>query len=412
MENTHIKTEETPVTSNSETATASATDSNVVTSSSPTPTSSAFQPFQQLHEAVLAAVNSHSIPISHQSFMEAVAAATNQVNSQTQPVQQQSPTPQQQPIQPLSDAEYAKKESIRASNRERKKKWRIHNEERNKDNDLRCRVNKRANKLFGLAESANKAAWVQDEFEKRRQKRMDKERRKLIVNNVLSVPGSENNNGVSMPNIVSSGQIPTFYTPLPQIDTATAAKLLDFPTDLQRQLLEQLNNSMMALTNGIQQAAPETEESKAQMVDQAIHNLVASSQAESSSSSSNANTSQSVTTSSDIPTASSTTTTVTAVPDTASAAAESTAANNETTIAETSSTTPTTTATTTIIQEPAQNNNSSNTSDASSGHNSPYPNEEADKQEENAEEGKEEKKPEYPMDAVLTLMQLNAGWRQ
>lgn len=114
-----------------------------------------------------------------------------------------------------------------------------------KDNDLRCRVNKRASKLYGNAESDEKTAWVNDEFEKRRQKRMDKERRKLIVNNVLSVPGSENNSNVSMPNIVSSGQIPTFYTPLPQIDTATAAKLLDFPTDLQRQLLEQLNNSMM-----------------------------------------------------------------------------------------------------------------------------------------------------------------------
>lgn len=28
------------------------------------------------------------------------------------------------------------------------------------------------------------------------------------------------------------------------------------------------------------------------------------------------------------------------------------------------------------------------------------------------DENGEEKKPEYPMDAVLTLMQLNAGWRQ
>lgn len=37
----------------------------------------------------------------------------------------------------------------------------------------------------------------------------------------------------------------SYYTPLPQIDTATAAKLLDFPTDLHRQLLEQLNNSML-----------------------------------------------------------------------------------------------------------------------------------------------------------------------
>ncbi|KAI7830383.1 hypothetical protein BC939DRAFT_489769 [Gamsiella multidivaricata] len=43
------------------------------------------------------------------------------------------------------------KQRVRNENRERKKRWREQNEERNKDNDLRCRVHKRANKLFALA---------------------------------------------------------------------------------------------------------------------------------------------------------------------------------------------------------------------------------------------------------------------
>lgn len=107
-------------------------------------------------------------------------------------------------------------------------------------------MNKRAGKLFGAEDSPAKQVWVQDEFEKRRQKRMDKERRKMIVNNALSVPPTSApvvSEGDSI--MVNHGQLPSFYPPLPQIDTATAAKLLDFPTDLQRQLLEQLNNSML-----------------------------------------------------------------------------------------------------------------------------------------------------------------------
>lgn len=120
-----------------------------------------------------------------------------------------------------------------------------------KDNDLRCRVNKRAQKLYGPNDSVAKQQWIEEEFEKRRQKRMEKERRKHIVNNVLSVPGAndattsggaDNNNGISS---IVNNQMSAYYSPLPQIDTATAAKLLDFPTDLQRQLLEQLNNSML-----------------------------------------------------------------------------------------------------------------------------------------------------------------------
>lgn len=151
MENTHIKNEEPTVTSNSETATVAAssgTDNNdtlTVTSSSPTSSSaSAFQPFQQLHEAVLAAVNSHSstLPSGFLSAAVAAAAANSNVTIHPhpqQPQQQQQSFDQQgleqqtleQPIV-LQEMDIAKKESIRASNRERKKKWRLHNEERSK----------------------------------------------------------------------------------------------------------------------------------------------------------------------------------------------------------------------------------------------------------------------------------------
>ncbi|KAI9472850.1 hypothetical protein LPJ78_005014 [Coemansia sp. RSA 989] len=69
-------------------------------------------------------------------------------------------------------------EKMRQENRERKKRWRELNEERNKDNDLRCRVNKRANQLYGAQASEAKEKWIGEEFERRQQKRREKELRK------------------------------------------------------------------------------------------------------------------------------------------------------------------------------------------------------------------------------------------
>ncbi|KAF9437893.1 hypothetical protein BGZ76_010675 [Entomortierella beljakovae] len=69
-------------------------------------------------------------------------------------------------------------EKVRTENRERKKRWREQNEDRNKDNDLRCRVNKRANKLFGKFDNELKTRWIEEEFGKRQMKRKDKERRR------------------------------------------------------------------------------------------------------------------------------------------------------------------------------------------------------------------------------------------
>ncbi|ORX69384.1 hypothetical protein DL89DRAFT_257644 [Linderina pennispora] len=69
-------------------------------------------------------------------------------------------------------------EKMRQENRERKKRWRELNEERNKDNDLRCRVNKRATQLYGAQSTPAKEKWIVEEFERRQQRRKDKERRK------------------------------------------------------------------------------------------------------------------------------------------------------------------------------------------------------------------------------------------
>ncbi|KAI9025165.1 hypothetical protein CLU79DRAFT_744367 [Phycomyces nitens] len=76
-------------------------------------------------------------------------------------------------------------QKVRADNRERKKRWRALNEERNKDNDLRCRVNKRANKLFGKDDIEPKRHWIEEEFVKRQAKRKEKERRKLVVDGAV-----------------------------------------------------------------------------------------------------------------------------------------------------------------------------------------------------------------------------------
>uniref|UniRef100_A0A060T5L3 ARAD1B12584p n=1 Tax=Blastobotrys adeninivorans TaxID=409370 RepID=A0A060T5L3_BLAAD len=68
-----------------------------------------------------------------------------------------------------------KREKIRLDNRTRKQKWRGQNNSRNKDNDLRVRVNRRANILFGPEPSEQKSQWIDTEYHKRRQRRMAKE---------------------------------------------------------------------------------------------------------------------------------------------------------------------------------------------------------------------------------------------
>ncbi|KAG5366340.1 hypothetical protein CJU89_0763 [Yarrowia sp. B02] len=66
------------------------------------------------------------------------------------------------------------REEIREANRNRKKQWRVINSDRNKDNDLRCRVHKRANVKFGPEDSEEKSKWIDAEYTKRRRKRLER----------------------------------------------------------------------------------------------------------------------------------------------------------------------------------------------------------------------------------------------
>ncbi|CAH2353725.1 hypothetical protein CLIB1423_12S01552 [[Candida] railenensis] len=112
---------------------------------------------------------------------------------------------------PKSDTpEY--KERIRMENRERKKRWREENAERNKDNDLRSRVLKRASAMFGDLDSFEKKSWVDDEFNKRREKRIAKQKKedqeRRSKNEYFGDPGVENgsSNGSTGVGSAASGE--------------------------------------------------------------------------------------------------------------------------------------------------------------------------------------------------------------
>lgn len=69
------------------------------------------------------------------------------------------------------------KQRHRLENRERKKRWRVVNIERNRDSDLRMRVVKRADMLYhGPAQAALRERWIEAEFRRRRNKRLNREK--------------------------------------------------------------------------------------------------------------------------------------------------------------------------------------------------------------------------------------------
>lgn len=71
------------------------------------------------------------------------------------------------------------KERVRFENRERKKRWREFNIERNRDIDLKTRVIKRANHLYPNPEHEElRKQWISTEFDKRKQKRMNRQQKK------------------------------------------------------------------------------------------------------------------------------------------------------------------------------------------------------------------------------------------
>lgn len=111
--------------------------------------------------------------ISHFQQPRRDSAADPDEQPSSAPSQAQSP----EAIQANEDPAVAmERERQRFENRERKKRWRESNAVRNKDNDLRCRINRRAKQLWGSQQSAERYAWMEAEFNKRRAKRESKGR--------------------------------------------------------------------------------------------------------------------------------------------------------------------------------------------------------------------------------------------
>ncbi|KAI9757003.1 MAG: hypothetical protein M1815_002338 [Lichina confinis] len=111
--------------------------------------------------------------ISHLQQPRRDSASDPDEQSSAAPSQSQSPEATQANEDPAMVME---RERQRFENRERKKRWRESNAVRNKDNDLRCRINRRAKQLWGSQHSADRYAWMEAEFNKRRAKRESKGR--------------------------------------------------------------------------------------------------------------------------------------------------------------------------------------------------------------------------------------------
>lgn len=64
------------------------------------------------------------------------------------------------------------KKKVREDNAARKRRWREVNLLQNRDNDLRARILKRGTELYGPSESPAKSKWIEEEFNRRRQRRI------------------------------------------------------------------------------------------------------------------------------------------------------------------------------------------------------------------------------------------------
>lgn len=99
------------------------------------------------------------------------------------------------------------KERVRIENRERKKKWREENAERNKDNDLRSRVIKRANIMFGEIQLPEKRAWIEEEFNRRREKRISRQKQEEVKLDTSTMLRSSTESKSSLDTVVNDSTL-------------------------------------------------------------------------------------------------------------------------------------------------------------------------------------------------------------
>ncbi|GMM36415.1 hypothetical protein DASC09_037400 [Saccharomycopsis crataegensis] len=124
------------------------------------------------------------------------------------------------------------KEKTRLDNRTRKQKWREKNNARNKDNDLRFRVSKRASTLFGENESEEKRKWINEEFDRRKAKRI--ERLKKMNKDDNAVYTTPNARRKSAANTITSGLL----------SLVNSTKLSELSADTTQELNSAINNAL------------------------------------------------------------------------------------------------------------------------------------------------------------------------
>ncbi|MCH0629004.1 SPP41 family protein [Kocuria palustris] len=78
---------------------------------------------------------------------------------------------------PSTDASLSPSVKLRADSRERKKQWRLENVERNLDIELKLRVTRRAITLYGEEDNADRRKWIEEEFNRRRDRRYARNKR-------------------------------------------------------------------------------------------------------------------------------------------------------------------------------------------------------------------------------------------
>lgn len=85
------------------------------------------------------------------------------------------------PVESIDDAEVSRlnkqrlvenKKKVREDNAARKRRWREVNLLQNRDNDLRARILKRGIELYGPGDTPAKSKWIEEEFNRRRQRRI------------------------------------------------------------------------------------------------------------------------------------------------------------------------------------------------------------------------------------------------
>ncbi|KAH3667846.1 hypothetical protein WICMUC_005246 [Wickerhamomyces mucosus] len=115
--------------------------------------------------------------------------------------------PKRKPLLNKNETPEEQKERIKIENRERKKRWRDANRLKNQNNDLRARLKKRAIQLFGQNHSEKKTEWIEQEFEKRKNRRMIRsanlEDLTSIINNTLSKLNTDSLSDANITKVIS-----------------------------------------------------------------------------------------------------------------------------------------------------------------------------------------------------------------